>query len=179
MSTTRLPGPRRPGGRFLRKGGASARCRDATGEIGDVEIECADGAPEEDSPAQTAEGSCWERGRRRAFARVCRPSAFHLGRDQAFATVNLAELRLFDFARGVAGDIGENDLPRTLIAGHALTELFDFFLRAGMVGLQLDDGGDDLAQPRIGQADHGDILDGVVGAEKVLDLDGGKCSRRQ
>ena len=64
----------------------------------------------------------------------------------------------------------EYDLAGALVAGQSLAEFVDLLLRAGHALLDLDDGGGDLAKTGIGQADHGHVLDLVVGAQEVLDL---------
>ena len=67
----------------------------------------------------------------------------------------------------------KDDLARALVARQPQAELLDVFLRDGRgVGLELDDGARDLAQALVGDADDGDVLDGGVAHEVVLDLDG-------
>ena len=92
--------------------------------------------------------------------------------DQVFGREHLPELRLFDLAGGVPGDVHEDDLPGAFVAGEAHAELVDVRFGAGFPLLDLDDGGGDFAEPLIRQADDRDVADQRAGPDKVLDLDG-------
>ena len=83
------------------------------------------------------------------------------------------EQGLLDLARRVSRHLGEDHLARALVAGQLEAELVDVILRGVLAALlELDDGGGDLSQALVGQADDGHVLDRVVGGEEVLDLDG-------
>ena len=91
--------------------------------------------------------------------------------DQTSRGVTLAELGLFDLARGIARHVGEDDLAGTLIARQTHAKLVDLLLGAGHALLDLNDGRGNLAQTLVGQADNGNVADLLVGTEEVLDLD--------
>ena len=91
---------------------------------------------------------------------------------QAACGVAFAELGLFNLACGVTRDVGEDELAGALITGEGEAELVDLLLGAGHAVLDLDDGGGDLTQTVVGEADNGYVADLLVGAEEVLDLDG-------
>ena len=93
-----------------------------------------------------------------------------LGLHQADAAVLLPQFGLFDLAGGVAGDGGEDDLPGALVPGQVSAELVDLALCAGHALFDLDDGGGDLPQPLVGQADDGHVVDLGVGGQEVLNL---------
>ena len=95
-----------------------------------------------------------------------------LSLDKADAAVLLPQLGLFDLAGGVAGHVGEDDLPGPLVPGQIGAELVDLTLGAGHAVLHLDNGRGDLAQALVGQADDGHVVDLGIGGEEVLDLNG-------
>ena len=108
----------------------------------------------------------------RKYEEIVSASAPVLGLHQTHAAVLLPQLGLLDFSGGVPGDGGEDDPAGPLVPGQIGAELVDLALGAGHALLHLDDGGGDLPQPRVGQADDGHIVDLGVGGEEVLDLDG-------
>ena len=65
----------------------------------------------------------------------------------------------FQSCRWRYGDGGEDDLPGALVPGQVSAELVDLALCAGHALFDLDDGGGDLPQPLVGQADDGHVVD--------------------
>ena len=95
-----------------------------------------------------------------------------LAGDEGVGAVHLAQLGLLDLAGWVAGDGGEDDSAGALVAGKVEAEGVHLVLGERHAGLDLDDGGGDLAEALVGKADHGDVLHLGIGAQEVLDLDG-------
>ena len=80
---------------------------------------------------------------------------------------------LFDLAGSVARNVREDNTPRSLVAGKFHAELINGFLgKAFELGLELNNGGANFAQTCIRQADNGNVLDGGVAVQEVLDLHG-------
>ena len=90
-----------------------------------------------------------------------------LGLHQAHAAVFLPQLGLLDLAGGISRHVGEDDLPGALVPGQIGTVLVDLALGAGHARLHLDDGGGDLPQPVVGQADDGHVVDLGVGGQEL------------
>ena len=77
---------------------------------------------------------------------------------QLVRAVHLAQLWLLDFARGVPGNLMEDDFLGALVPGQLLAELVYLHLGAVHSLLDLDDGRGLLAQPPVGQADDGHVF---------------------
>jgi len=86
------------------------------------------------------------------------------------AAVFLPELGLFDLAGGISGNNIEDDLSGALVSGKIHAELSDLFLGAGHAFLDLDNGSGDLAKACVGTTDNGNILDLIICAQEVFDL---------
>ena len=99
-------------------------------------------------------------------------SQLDLGRDEALPAVFFAELRLLNLARGIARHLREDEFARTLVARQVVAEFDEVFLGRLAVRLEFDDRGGDFAQARVGESDDGDVLNVVVTAQEVFDLDG-------
>ena len=91
---------------------------------------------------------------------------------QMLHAVDFPELGLFDFSRGIPGHRGEDNPLGALIPGQLQAEAMNLVFGETAALFTLDDCGGDFAQPLVGHTDDGDILNGRIGAEKVLNLYG-------
>src|SRR5690242_7698241 len=90
-------------------------------------------------------------------------------------SIRLAQFDLAQLAgRGHRHLVEDPDQLRHLEATERLAAVFlDLRLARLRAGLQLDEGGYRLAPLRMWQADHGGVLHGRMGEQRLLDLDGG------
>ena len=90
---------------------------------------------------------------------------------QPAVAVLLPQGRLFDLPGGVARHTVKDDPAGPLVAGQIGAELGNLRLCAVLALLHLNDCRGNLAQTGVGQADDRHILDLIVLAQEILDLD--------
>ena len=95
---------------------------------------------------------------------------FVLRSDKESGAVLFTELRLFNLAGRISGNLGEDDLAGSLVAGKLAAVVVDLFFCAGKAFLDLHDRRRNLAETLIGQADDSDVLDRLECVQEVLDL---------
>ena len=86
--------------------------------------------------------------------------------------IHFTEQRLFVFARGVSGNVREDDFAGAFIAGHLFAEIVYLFLRTSHTFIGFHDGGGNFAQALVGQTDDGYVLYFRVLAHEVFYLYG-------
>ena len=95
---------------------------------------------------------------------------FNLCFNQSVGTVTLAQYRFFNFACRVARHLVKDDFSRAFVTRQVHTEIVYFLLCAAFVLLNFNNCSRNFTKTAVGQADNRNVLDFVIAAQEVFNL---------
>ena len=93
-------------------------------------------------------------------------------RNKLVCAIAFAKHRFFDFSCCITRNFIEYNFARALVARKSETKFVEFLLGAGHIVLNFNNCGGNFAESFIGQTDNGNILDFIVSAHKIFNLNG-------